>query len=30
MPCLKGRSQFVEEILDAVSGDEFIEEATDD
>ena len=27
---LEGRSQFVEEILDAVSGDEFIEEAADD
>jgi small subunit ribosomal protein S2 len=27
---LEGRSQFVEEILDAVSGDEFIEEAGDD
>jgi small subunit ribosomal protein S2 len=26
---LEGRSQFVEEILDAVSGDEFIEEADD-
>jgi small subunit ribosomal protein S2 len=27
---LEGRSQFVEEILEAVSGDEFIEEAGDD
>jgi small subunit ribosomal protein S2 len=27
---LEGRSQFVEEILEAVSGDEFIEEAADD
>jgi small subunit ribosomal protein S2 len=27
---LEGRSQFVEEILDAVSGDEFIEEADDE
>jgi small subunit ribosomal protein S2 len=27
---LEGRSQFVEEILDAVSGDEFIEEAGDE
>ncbi|WP_300454042.1 30S ribosomal protein S2 [Accumulibacter sp.] len=27
---LEGRSQFVEEILEAVSGDEFIEEADDD
>ena len=26
---LEGRSQFVEEIIDAVSGDEFIEEASD-
>jgi len=27
---LEGRSQFVEEIIEAVSGDEFIEEASDD
>ena len=27
---LEGRSQFVEEIIDAVSGDEFIEESADD
>ncbi|WP_291986790.1 30S ribosomal protein S2 [Candidatus Accumulibacter sp. ACC007] len=27
---LEGRSQFVEEVIEAVSGDEFIEEASDD